>query len=166
MKFLPLLLVSILLLLSGFSEFVVFNEEILLALCFVSFVFFAYSYLNETVYTFFSDYAAKIETDLVTSFQARYNSILVAAKGLVFSFKLANLLTLLELVSLSFVHFRNSKALSKRSNEIVTVLQFKLNDLVIKRDSFSTKLQITKIKNIILPLAFRLRSLNTIKLIP
>jgi len=56
-----LLLLSIIILLSSFEkvEIIVHNEEVLLALCFISFIFFAYSYLSDSVY---EDFQKKVET--------------------------------------------------------------------------------------------------------
>ena len=45
MNFLTIILALIILIFS-FTEILVFNEEVLLALCFIAFVFFAYSKLN------------------------------------------------------------------------------------------------------------------------
>ena len=46
-----LLVLSIIILLSSFEkiEIIVHNEEVLLTLCFVAFIFFAYSYLSDSV---------------------------------------------------------------------------------------------------------------------
>ena len=51
-----LIIISVIFILSSLSEkieFIVYNEEVLLALCFVLFVFFIYGYLNESVYNDF-----------------------------------------------------------------------------------------------------------------
>jgi hypothetical protein len=67
---------------ASFSELLIFNEEVLLALCFISFVFFAYSYLNETIAAIFADRANKFETDIIAAFEAKYNSITLHASDL------------------------------------------------------------------------------------
>ena len=67
---------------ASFSELLIFNEEVLLALCFVSFVFFAYSYLNETIAAIFADRANKFETDIIAAFEAKYNAITLYASNL------------------------------------------------------------------------------------
>ena len=59
-----LLLFSILCLL----EIIVFNEEILLALCFFCFIFFIFNTLSGSIADMFNDRAAKFESDLLLSF--------------------------------------------------------------------------------------------------
>jgi hypothetical protein len=51
-----------------FIEFIVFNEEILLALCFFSFIFFSFNTLSNTVLESFEDRASKFESELLFSF--------------------------------------------------------------------------------------------------
>jgi hypothetical protein len=51
-----------------FIEFIVFNEEILLALCFFSFVFFCFNTLSDSVYESFEDRAVKFKSDLLSSY--------------------------------------------------------------------------------------------------
>ena len=53
-----------------FVEFIVFNEEILLALCFFSFIFFSFNTLSVSVFESFESRAAKFESDLLLSFVA------------------------------------------------------------------------------------------------
>jgi len=58
-----------------FIEFIVFNEEILLALCFFSFVFFCFNSLSDSVYDSFQDRASKFEADLLFSFSVTHRSL-------------------------------------------------------------------------------------------
>lgn len=73
MLFLKMLLryiiIAALILFFSFLEIIVFNEEVLLALCFVIFVFSAYNYLNVTFFDIFSDRAKKIEEDTFENFK-------------------------------------------------------------------------------------------------
>ena len=69
LQFLPWLL---LLILAEVLEIVVFNEEIFLALCFISFVFTSYNYLNQTVSDIFAERAKKFENDIVKAFHSKF----------------------------------------------------------------------------------------------
>lgn len=55
----------------SFLEIIVFDEELLLAMCFICFMFFAYSYLNQSVDSIFNDRKAKIEIDLLVAFDEK-----------------------------------------------------------------------------------------------
>jgi hypothetical protein len=54
----------------GATEFLVFNEEMLLALCFFSFIFFAFNTLSDSVAESFTSRAAKFESDLLVSYES------------------------------------------------------------------------------------------------
>jgi len=49
-------------------EFIVFNEEILLTFCFLSFIFFCYNALSDTVTDSFAARSLKFESDLLLSY--------------------------------------------------------------------------------------------------
>jgi hypothetical protein len=49
-------------------EIIVFNEEILLALCFFSFIFFSFNALGDSVFETFNSRASKFEEELLVSF--------------------------------------------------------------------------------------------------
>jgi type IV secretory pathway TrbL component len=70
------ILVTILLLcLLSFFDFIVFNEEILLTLCFLSFLFYCFNTLSESVFSSFESRAAKFEQDLLLSFSVTKSSL-------------------------------------------------------------------------------------------
>lgn len=58
-----------------FLEIIIFNEEVLLALCFFSFIFFIFNAMNATIFDIFHSRATKFESDLLISFNAAKNSI-------------------------------------------------------------------------------------------
>lgn len=53
-----------------FLELIVFNEEILLALCFFSFIFFSFNALGDNIFNTFQSRAEKFEAELLISFEA------------------------------------------------------------------------------------------------
>jgi hypothetical protein len=54
----------------SFFDFIVFNEEILLALCFLAFIFYCFNTLSDSVFNSFEDRASKFESDLVISYNS------------------------------------------------------------------------------------------------
>ena len=77
------IVLSVLILIAGFTEILVFNEEILLALCFVSFVFCAFCFLSDTVFSIFAERSAKIESDLAVAYQRKLMSLYQLKQSLV-----------------------------------------------------------------------------------
>merc|ERR1712194_177029 len=58
-----------------FFEVLIFNEEVLLALCFFCFIFFSFNSLGDSVLDIFQSRAAKFESDLLLSFNLTKQSI-------------------------------------------------------------------------------------------
>ena len=89
---------SVIFLILSFFEIIVFDEELLLAMCFICFIFFAYSYLNQSVDSIFSDRKAKIELDLLVAFdekitqKQKYTDKLVLDKILIKKIQLITIL--------------------------------------------------------------------------
>jgi len=52
----------------SFFEIIVFDAEILLTLCFLSFLFYCFNTLSDSVFSSFEDRASKFEQDLLVSF--------------------------------------------------------------------------------------------------
>tara|TARA_B110000046_G_scaffold171804_1_gene193006 strand:- start:12498 stop:13088 length:591 start_codon:yes stop_codon:yes gene_type:complete len=73
MSRLHLFILAVLIIILGFLELLVFDEEVLLALCFVCFIFFAYSSLNLSVSEFFEERSAKFESDLILAFDDKFS---------------------------------------------------------------------------------------------
>ena len=99
MNFLTIILALIILIFS-FTEILVFNEEVLLALCFIAFAFFAYSKLNNTISSFFKDNALKLENELLYSLVLKSEKIIIQFNDSSHSRKLQNSNLLLESLAL------------------------------------------------------------------
>ena len=65
--------------LSLFSMFdiIVFNEEILLTLCFLSFLFYCFNTLSDSIFSSFEDRASKFEQDLLTTFDNKKSTLIM-----------------------------------------------------------------------------------------
>jgi hypothetical protein len=74
-----ILSIFILCLLSLF-DYIIFNEEILLTLCFLSFLFFCFSMFSDSVYNSFESRAMKFEQDLLYSFDISKTSLINSFK--------------------------------------------------------------------------------------
>jgi hypothetical protein len=57
-------------------DIIIFNEEILLALCFLAFLFFCFNTLSDSVFSSFESRAAKFEEDLLFSFSNSKTSLI------------------------------------------------------------------------------------------
>ena len=142
----------------GIFEIIVFNEESLLAFCFISFVFFSYNYLKETVYSFFYDFALKIELDLFSSFNAKHALILAKLKNTAILLNFHSLLLLLEITVFSFIFVESNAIKHKRNSVISSGFLFLLNDLILKQQKFQSELKMLTIRCVILPVILNLQS--------
>lgn len=114
-----------------FIEFIVFNEEILLALCFFSFIFFSFNTLSTTVLESFEDRASKFESELLFSFGVNCESFsqnftnIYSMKSFNHKFKI-----LITSITTSLSHSKNYVAFLTAESLMLNVLA-KLNELVI-----------------------------------
>merc|ERR1712224_267187 len=116
----------------SFTEILVFNEEVLLALCFIAFVFFAYSKLNNTISSFFKDNALKLENELLYSLVLKLqNSNLLLESLALFSISsfINNFFSNFINISLSKIHnsFKDISLLNE--NSIISTQRKKLRIL-------------------------------------
>jgi hypothetical protein len=73
---------AVFLLVAGFIEFIVFNEEVLLALCFLAFVFFSNKHLGDSVFSTFDQRAIKFESDIISVFDSKHKMSTHNAQGI------------------------------------------------------------------------------------
>lgn len=145
---------SILILIAGFLEVIVFNEEVLLALCFVSFVFFAYSYLNETVFAIFDDRAKKFESDILIAFESKHAAISAYANDLILSKTILSGLSLFEACTRRYNVFVFDNVRASRRSAIVGATVSTLNDIVSKERKIKIASQKTNIQSAVYPFIF------------
>jgi len=80
-----------------FFELIVFNEEILLALCFFSFIFFSFNSMGDSIFDTFQSRASKFEEDLLISFNSSKESLgskflgFISSRGFVSKFKILSI---------------------------------------------------------------------------
>ena len=89
----------------SFFDFIVFNEEVLLALCFLSFLFYCFNTLSESIFLTFEQRAYKFEDDLLFNFT---NSKNLLSSDFATNLKLQNFLTKFSILMVCLIHFLNS----------------------------------------------------------
>ncbi len=89
----------------SFFDFIVFNEEVLLALCFLSFLFYCFNTLSESIFLTFEQRASKFEDDLLFNFT---NSKNLLSSDFATNLKLQNFLTKFSILMVCLIHFLNS----------------------------------------------------------
>ena len=129
MNFLTIILALIILIFS-FTEILVFNEEVLLALCFIAFVFFAYSKLNNTISSFFKDNALKLENELLYSLVLKSEKIIIQFNDSYHSRKLQNSNLLLESLALFSISSFINISLSKIHNSFKDISLLNENSII------------------------------------
>jgi hypothetical protein len=149
-----LIILSILILVAGFCEIIVFNEEVLLALCFVSFVFFAYSYLSQTVFAVFDDRAKKFEADILVAFNSKRDIIIGSAEDLFQSKIITTILFLFHQCIMSYNLFLFDVTRSSRILTTNADVSFKLNDIVTTERKLAQLIQKSNIQSVIYPFVF------------
>ena len=60
----------------SFFEIIVFNEEILLTLCFLCFLFYVFNTLSDSIFSSFEQRASKFEDDLLSSFTVSKSALI------------------------------------------------------------------------------------------
>jgi len=142
-------------------EFIVFNEEILLTLCFLSFIFFCLNTLSDTVYDKFDSRATKFEADLLISYSSM-KQVLAAKfdsshqiRGFSSKFKL--------LLSSILVYLNHSKANSafNLSSGFFSAGFSKLNELVLLNGKLLINFQETCITTLLYPLIFQTAKISS-----
>ena len=137
------------------AEIVVFNEEILLSLCFLSFVFFCFNTLSDSVADNFSATASKIESDLLVS----YSSSKTASVAKFYSFlQLRGLSSKFKLLLSSILLFLGTSADNytfKLKNTFVSIAFLKLNELVLLENNLFSSFQQTNVISLLYPLLFQ-----------
>ena len=180
-----LLFLSFFILLSSLSEsfeFLVHNEESLLILCFIAFIFFAYSFVSVD---FFNDFQKKIvalENQLLLVVDARYRNLLTAFdrflfhKGLVIRLQFAYTLFCFSFISgwslnrgfshhlISSLFFNRLNSLKRLKKQTLKPIQSRLNYFCLVPLLFSrSSVALPRIDNALLGLVEAGHRLSVVK---
>jgi hypothetical protein len=148
----------------SFFEIIIFNEEALLTLCFVAFIFFCFNTLSVSVLEAFNARGAKFEADLFVSFQLTKTNISAKFSNFL---KLRGILVKFKLLSTSIIFYLNQYkkfATTKIGAIIVNIGLDKLSELVLIQNKFVTDFQKKTILNTLYPLIFETTNYNILSL--
>jgi hypothetical protein len=138
-----------------FIEFIVFNEEILLALCFFCFIFFCFNTLSISVSDNFNSRASKFESDLLISFNSNKNSLIASFNSYFqtrgFSVKFKFLLFSI----VSFLNISKSHSTLKLSTFFFASAFSKLTEFLLFESNLALKSQSNSITTLLYPLIFK-----------
>jgi hypothetical protein len=142
-----------------FFEIIVFNEEILLALCFFSFIFFCFNSIGSSVFESFQSRASKFEEELLVSYEISKKSInnkfglYLASRNQVFFLKTLNfhITQYINLFSFTRVQF----------SEFLACSLTKLSELVFFKKMLVLNSQEKIVSLILYPLVFQLSKSNS-----
>ena len=151
-----LIILSILIIILSFFEFIIFDEEVLLTLCFVCFMFFAYSFLNLTVFNILKDDSNKIETNLLLAFNENYKQVLEHSTSI--SIKATTTIKtsiFLILENFQFANYNNCVKLELK-NLLTRVTANLLNDAALITSSSNNNIRFLAIRNIVYKINYQI----------
>jgi hypothetical protein len=112
-------------------EFIIFNEEILLAICFFSFVFFCYNTFSESLFSSLEARASKFEADFLVSFASKKEASVVNFKKLFFTRGYQAKFQILLTSILTFLTFSQLSLLLGKVASVQTSSLAKLTELML-----------------------------------
>jgi hypothetical protein len=138
----------------GFTELYVFNDETLLALCFLSFVFFAYTFLADSFFNVFNEQYKKNENDAFVAFSSKYQSIRLCADTLIISKTIFAGLLLLEQYSYVYnTSVFNLTSISRASHVYEKTVSM-LQDILLVEQLTEGYIQILNAQTVTYPFIF------------
>ena len=115
----------------SFFDIIVYNEEVLLTLCFLSFLFYCFNTLSESVFASFESRAAKIELDLLQTFSSTNSALLSSFNA---NAKLESFINMTQLLLAGLLNFLSACIVFlnyKNSAVYYTLCSQKFNELVL-----------------------------------
>jgi hypothetical protein len=138
------------------TEFIVFNEELLLTLCFLSFVFCFRNLLQQSFHSFFIDHALKIENDIIVAFAAKQLAISSFLTNVVITkLFLANSLCLVYLLTHFVSCFFSFQSVS-RSAIISSLVKSSVSSWLENAQMITNLLEKSNIQLLYFPMVFKL----------
>ncbi len=125
----------------SFMDFIVFNEEILLTLCFLSFLFYCFNTLSESIFSTFETRASKFEEDLLVTYEQSKQLFILQFNS---NLKLRNFIdnfNILLLITINFISICKNFLSYKSSWIYFQVCLSKLNELTILNNNYTLVFQ-------------------------
>jgi len=135
-------------------EFIVFNEEVLLALCFFSFVFFSYNTFSESLFSTFTARANKFESDFLISFSTKKKVSVAKFQTFFFTRGFQSKFQILLCSILVFLTFSKKDLLLNQVNLINSASLAKLSDLILINNKLTASFQKNCVDQLLYPLIF------------
>lgn len=135
-------------------EFIVFNEEILLALCFFSFIFFSYNTFSDSLFTTLQARAAKFESEFLISFSIKKKVSVVTFQTLFFTRGFQSKFQILLASILVFLTFSKKNLLLNQINTINSISLAKLSELLLINNKLMALFQKNCVDQLLYPLVF------------
>ena len=135
-------------------EFIVFNEEILLIFCFISFLFFLYHYIRKSAQTILSAQIDKIKQDYFSALKIKFDFLIDRCSNTKFLVKL----TEKSKIHRSLHIFYLIKFMEATTNSIISTYNIELINRELKNEKKSFKTTVTHflIKNIYINLMYKI----------
>ena len=136
-------------------EFIVFNEEILLALCFFSFVFFSFNSFSDSVFTSLSERASKFESDFLVSFSVKKKSLKSDFQTFFSSHGFQTKFNILLTSVLVYLTFSKKTSFLKYSSSVYATSFAKLTELTLINNKLVSAFQKKCVVKLLYPLIFK-----------
>ena len=139
----------------SFVDFIVFNEEILLTLCFLSFIFFCFNTLSDSVTSSFESRAKKFEDDLLINFNNSKDLLIANFNG---AMKLQFFINKFSILMTSLLHYLSVCLVCleyKSSWVYFQTTLVKLNELSLASKKFTTQYQKSSITKLLYSLILK-----------
>jgi hypothetical protein len=144
-----------------FLEVLIFNEEVLLALCFFSFIFFSFNSLGDSVLDIFQSRAVKFESDLLLSFNLTKQSVVKLFDNYFLSRGFSSKFKVLSLTVSNYLSFSAKYSSFKFTRLFYSVSLAKLSELVAFEMKLVSAFQKKGISLLLYPLIFQTVKSNT-----
>ena len=136
-------------------EFIVFNEEILLAICFFSFVFFSYNTFSDSVFNSLEARATKFESDFLVTFASKREASVINFKKLFSTRGFQSKFQILLSSILTYLTFTQSSLLLSKISLIKSNSLSKLTELMLINGRLISIFQKACINQVLYPLIFK-----------
>ena len=145
---------AIILFIAQLIEFIVFNEEILLIFCFISFLFFLYHYIRKSAQTTLLAQIDKIKQDFFSALKIKFDFLVGRCSNTKFLIKL----TEKSKIHWSLHIFYLMKFMEATTNNIVSTYNIELINRELKNEkkSFKTTMTHFLLENIYLNLMYKI----------
>lgn len=136
-------------------EFIVFNEEILLAICFFSFVFFAYNSFSDSLFSSLMARASKFESDFLLSFSVKKKFTVLNFNSYYLTGNLQSKFQIMLISFISFLTLSKQNLLINQTTAIYNASFAKFSELLLINTKIIATFHKNCVDNLLYPLVFK-----------